>query len=458
MRLSFTQKIAMFRQPLSSSGGSILIAGCLVIGIVLIAEIILHYRLQEEASRRNLDTVSFVSELRARTDRELNSVLYLGSGIVGYLAVRHEQLDPSEVDRLLGTIFGYGRHLRNLGVAVGYRLSYIYPLVGNEPAIGRDYREMPGQWPSVKAAVATRKMVVTGPVKLVQGGEGLILRYPVFVGDTYWGMLSTVVDIPSFQKAAFEGRQDDRFEFAVRIEEIGGVGGGMLWGRPELFVDPEAVTLEAEIPNGKWVYAARAVKPGARSLTWSIRGLGGMLAVVFGVCMFVVLSQRQALARLAGFDSLTDLPNRRLFDDRFEQAVRRLSRRGAEGRIVAIFLDLDGFKPINDRFGHRFGDVVLRTVAARIREAVRPGDTVARWAGDEFVVLAEDVAPQPVYEMIDRLRERIELPLEINGISVQVKTSIGAASYPDDAASPGQLLELADARMYEDKEERKITR
>ena len=88
---------------------------------------------------------------------------------------------------------------------------------------------------------------------LVQGGTGLIYRVPVFVGDQYWGILSTVIDIPSLQEAAFKGLDSEHFEFAIRIEEEGGTGGGMLWGKQELLTDPGTVLLEAPMPNRRWI-------------------------------------------------------------------------------------------------------------------------------------------------------------------------------------------------------------
>ena len=167
----------------------------------------------------------------------------------------------------------------------------------------------------------------------------------------------------------------------------------------------------------------------------------------------MVLRQRSELARHAGLDSLTNLPNRRLFDDRMEQALRRHSRH-AGGQIAALFMDLDGFKQINDRYGHKAGDLVLRTVAARIRDEVRVGDSVARWAGDEFAVIIEEADETQVVQLIERLRSRIALPFAVGGAMLSVKASIGAAFYPDEAASSTLLLELADQRMYEEKTRR----
>ena len=422
--------------------------------VIFFTEALLHFRAAETASARETTTLAFASELRARSDRELNSVLFLASGIVGYLIVRHDQIDPEEIKQILAAVYGYGKHIRNFSIAVGYRPSYVYPLAGNEQILGRDYRDLTAQWPSVSSAIESRKVVLTGPVNLVQGGTGLIYRAPVFIKDKYWGMLSTVIDMPSFQEAAFRGLNSDRFEFAIRGEEQNGAGGGMLWGRTELFADASALQLEAEMPNGKWIYAVRAKDRENGALTLAIRGLGWMMAILAGLCIHTVLRQRGNLARLAGFDSLTELPNRRLFDDRLQQGIRRNARNG-RGQIAVVFLDLNDFKPINDLYGHKFGDLVLRTVATRIREEVRIGDTVSRWAGDEFAIIIEDASEALVARLVDRLHRRIETPFEIEGTTLTISAAIGTAFYPDEAASSVELLELADQRMYKNKERAK---
>ena len=449
-----TGSVNGFAQRVHEKSMTVGFALCAAALVFLVAvsstETILHFRAAESASQKASAALAFASELRARTDRELNSVLYLGSGIVGYLAVRHDQTDADEFNRILAAVYGYGRHIRNLALAVGYRITYVHPLAGNAQAIGRDYRELAAQWPSVRRAIESRSVVLTGPVMLVQGGTGLIYRVPVFVGDQYWGILSTVIDIPSLQEAAFKGLDSEHFEFAIRIEEEGGTGGGMLWGKQELLTDPGAVLLEAPMPNGRWIYGVRATQSSSNALNWAIRSLGWILALLAGLSVVTVLRQRRELSRLAGFDSLTDLPNRRLFDDRLEQSLRRYERNGI-GLVAVVFLDLNGFKSINDRYGHTVGDRVLQTVAARIREQVRLGDTVSRWAGDEYALIVEDTSENHVDQLIERLHHRIEAPFELDGLTLTVSAAIGAAYYPDEAATSAELLELADQRMYENK-------
>ena len=433
-----------------TTGFALCMAVLVGLAVLLSTETILHFREAEVASQRTSAALAFASELRARTDRELNSVLYLSGGIVGYLDARHEQFNTDEINHVLASVYGYGRHIRNLTLAVGYRIRFVHPLAGNEQAIGRDYRELPAQWPSVHRAIENHTVVLTGPVKLVQGGTGLIYRTPIFINNTYWGMLSTVIDIPSLQEAALKGLDDKPFEFAIRIEEQDGSGGGLLSGKPALFTNADAVQLEAPMPNGRWMYAVRATEKNDQTLNWAIRGLGWVLAVLAGLSARTVLRQRRELSLLAGFDSLTGLPNRRLFDDRMEQSIRRYARNGV-GQVATVFLDLNDFKPINDRYGHKAGDRVLQTVATRIRELVRLGDTVSRWAGDEFAILIEDASEAHVANLIVRLRQHIEAPFEVDGHTLTISAAMGTAFYPDEAATPADLLELADQRMYENK-------
>lgn len=425
-----------------------------LVSVISITEALSSYRTAEIAHERSARALAFASELRARSDRELNAALYLASGIVGYLAVRHDKIDSQEINDILAAVYSRARHIRNFAVAVGTRISYIYPRAGNESVIDKDYRDLKTQWPAVKLSIDTNQVVLTGSVSLVQGGVGLIYRTPVFVQGVYWGMLSTVIDIPGLQRAAFAELDKERFDFAIRVDENAGSGGGLLWGLPEVFSAPDAVLLEAAMPNGKWVYAVRARDPSSSLLGWAVRGASWTLAALIAFCVHIVLRQRIELAHLAGYDSLTELPNRRLFDDRLDQAIRHQKRHG-DYQVSAIFVDLNNFKPINDTFGHKVGDRVLRRIAQRLRDEVRSGDTVSRWAGDEFVLIIEEANPEAIALLIERLRHRVAEPFEFDGIRLVASAAIGSAFYPAEATDSAELLKLADQRMYDDKKKQK---
>ena len=151
-------------------------------------------------------------------------------------------------------------------------------------------------------------------------------------------------------------------------------------------------------------------------------------------------------AHKATHDELTKLPNRTLFEDRLDQAKARADRQ--KTALAVLFIDLDHFKQVNDTMGHHVGDQVLVSVAQALNEGLRPSDTVARWGGDEFVALVPDLQNLDVVRVIaDGLLEAARKKLGGDAAS-RVTFSIGAATYPNDASSVGDLLLKADKALY----------
>ncbi|MGZ5000428.1 MAG: diguanylate cyclase domain-containing protein, partial [Methylomonas sp.] len=160
--------------------------------------------------------------------------------------------------------------------------------------------------------------------------------------------------------------------------------------------------------------------------------------------------QQQLLELMAHYDPLTRLPNRILFADRLNQAIARCKR---EKTLLAIcFLDLDGFKPVNDQYGHDAGDQVLVEVAERIKNSIREYDSVSRHGGDEFVLLLGDIhSIEQCEQAIERMHQAIAQPYLIDGQTVTIGASSGITLYPLDNADPDTLLRHADHAMYQAK-------
>ncbi|SNY96926.1 diguanylate cyclase domain-containing protein [Halomonas sp. hl-4] len=163
------------------------------------------------------------------------------------------------------------------------------------------------------------------------------------------------------------------------------------------------------------------------------------------------VTERLQLERLrdqqAREDVLTLLPNRRALDERLPEAMARTRRQ--QTALAVLFMDLDGFKAVNDLHGHSAGDGLLREVAKRLTEGVRETDYVARWAGDEFVVLLESVASEAAERIARQLVETIEKPIRLADVEVDVSASIGVALYkPGVDETAQELLKRADVAMY----------
>jgi diguanylate cyclase (GGDEF)-like protein/PAS domain S-box-containing protein len=160
---------------------------------------------------------------------------------------------------------------------------------------------------------------------------------------------------------------------------------------------------------------------------------------------------QETIEKLAYYDELTGLPNRRLFYDRLNQALKNAKRK--KSKFAVCYLDLDGFKNVNDSLGHANGDELLKAVAQRIRSHVRGKDTVARLGGDEFTIILEGTSdPSDVSKVAEHIIEALGKPVDVAETQVVVTTSIGVAIYPDDGVEINDLTRNADMAMYHAKD------
>jgi diguanylate cyclase (GGDEF)-like protein len=198
----------------------------------------------------------------------------------------------------------------------------------------------------------------------------------------------------------------------------------------------------------------------------SVSGGGSLSATLVTVTVLDVTHERRAeesARRIAFYDGLTGLPNRRLFERRLAGAMRRSSAN--QSSLALLFLDLDGFKQVNDRFGHAAGDELLRSVGQRLLDSVRPADevtrlrslqgSVSRFGGDEFAVLLTGLRdPEDAAECARRIHTSLSQPIELGSGEARVGVSVGIALYPHDGETASALLSAADAAMYAAKSDR----
>ena len=182
----------------------------------------------------------------------------------------------------------------------------------------------------------------------------------------------------------------------------------------------------------------------------------GQVCKIVGVCKDITLmkEQQEKLEHIAHYDMLTSLPNRVLFSDRLQQAIAQNQRRNLS--LAVAYLDLDGFKEINDRYGHGVGDELLRQLSESMQDALRIGDTLARIGGDEFVATINNLeSERDCILVLERLLKAASRPITVGENVLSVSTSIGVSLCPQDSTDPDMLLRNADQAMYQAKQEGK---
>ncbi len=220
----------------------------------------------------------------------------------------------------------------------------------------------------------------------------------------------------------------------------------------------------AQFPEGSWCGAAR---DGGVPAEWLAILVVVTTVAIMGIALIVSVLDRQMhlrthhlahslaqaneeLVQAALHDPLTRLPNRVLLQDRIEQAIEKARRK--QERFAVMFLDLDGFKRINDAFGHQAGDALLAEVATRVRALLRSQDTLSRLGGDEFVLVVPTTDPEDAAVVAQRIIDALVSPIQVQGVELQVTASIGIAVYPSDGTRERDLMAHADAAMYHTKD------
>ena len=247
--------------------------------------------------------------------------------------------------------------------------------------------------------------------------------------------------------------------FNERYRALSGLSATALHGRTLLDVlerrygpdKAKAIAEEVLVAVARGERTTRIVEPSDGSTLRVIDSpmqSGGWVATIEDITEWQKVQAQ--IAHLAKHDPLTDLPNRTLFRERLNEALRRTNR-GAE---VAVFcLDLDRFKEVNDTLGHPIGDILLKEVSRRLLACIREGDTVARLGGDEFAIIQTggELKLAQTSALAERLIENISAPYSIEGYHVTIGTSLGISLAPEDGTDPDQILQNADLALYRSK-------
>jgi diguanylate cyclase len=427
----------------------------LLVALIFLAifESLISAQSNEVKAQRKLETLTYSNLLRSSLDRDLKALLFLPNGLSSYLNAYHHELDPKKVNAVLADLFLRTKNINNISIAVGYTVTHVYPIEGNRQVLGLNYQSIPEQWLIIKKAVDTAKGVLTGPVNLIQGGQDLIYRYPVFFQGEYWGLISILINTAPFLDAAFKDVENSNFRFAIRNLDEAGIPQAAFYGDGKLFSDPDAVIIESDVPSGKWEWAVvRSTASVAENIFWMLKLLGFVFSAILGTTMYSFLRERSKLKLQAMYDSLTGLANRRLLNDRLEQVIVQCKRFNRQ--LAVMYIDLDHFKKLNDSYGHAFGDSFLKAFAEKLAASVRKADTLSRVGGDEFVIILEEIQnKESVLHVCQNIMKAFAKPILVGNTPISVSLSIGVAIYdPMSDDSIEDLMKKADIALYEVKD------
>ncbi len=299
-------------------------------------------------------------------------------------------------------------------------------------AIGRDITELKKVESTLRIAATAFEsqegMVVTDAVGVILSINSSFTRITGYTADEVIGKNPNILK---------SGRQNQKF-YADMWESINTAGfwEGEIWNRRKNgVIYPEYLTITA-------------VKDGKGTVTNYVASLSDITRRIE--------AEKQAL-NLAFYDPLTGLPNRRLLQDRLSQTLASSVRTGRENGL--LFIDLDNFKSINDTLGHDIGDQLLQEAANRIQHCIREGDTVARFGGDEFVVILNELnsleirAANQIESIVTKMLSLLRRPYQLFGQSFRITSSIGATLFGEQKVSIEEILKQADIAMYQAKKE-----
>ncbi len=425
-----------------------LVGGLTLIVFLINSKIVIYNIEKRQEEEYKAQILSKIGELRAKLESALNTRLYIGYGLVSYITINKgiTQSKFEEFAKLL--IKEPDPVIRNISILRNTTITYVYPYSSNKEAIGRDLLTIPEQRESVLQAIQTKKAIITGLVNLVQGGSGIISRIPVFIDEKYWGQVSVVLMQDAlFEAAGFNALTSD-FEIAIRDA----ASGSMIYGNPDL-ITQKVIRSEVTLPIGVWELGARSIQIMKKMSRYIVFHwlLWGSISVLFGFFAFIIAKTQLLLDEKASHDYLTGLPNRAYLLDRMNASISIAERHNE--RFIVAMLDLNGFKQINDKFGHTAGDEVLKELGIRLVPHFRKSDIVARFGGDEFALLLNNVGTGfTSEELLQKVYKLVNEPFVYKSTEMHISVSIGIAAYPEDGVTCEKLLSVADTRMYQEKQ------
>lgn len=456
---------------------SFFIAVCLFTGSVWVNQ-------KEQEIHAEIERISAtkrVYDVSAHLSSSMFVLLNLTSGLEAFVTT-NPSFSGQEFGRFATILQNDLNGVISLQLAPDGVVTYLTDLQRNKAALGNNLLTDPARREIAARSIKERSYIIAGPVNLIQGGTAIIARRPIFFsaenddGDYFWGFATVLIDIDALLKDASIAALQDDYEVAIRGRNGLGADGEVFFGNEPVFDSALAVS-DILLPDARWLIAVKAKGPDnsvfiGSDLYWMVSWVIILVSSIVAYRFFdaprklkikvdeatdqlskeirIRVEAEKRQRHMAQHDFLTSLPNRLLFDELGKLSIASARRESLQ--LAFLFIDIDDFKEINDSYGHAIGDETLRIIAQRVNERVRSSDIVARFGGDEFMVLLKEKfdvagAKQVAVEIL----HSISRPFFVGDHEISVGASIGIAMYPDHGLTVEELLQRADTAMYEAK-------
>lgn len=348
--------------------------------------------------------------------------------------------------------------VQSVALAPNDIIAAIYPFEGNEKALGFNVRTHSNQYRMVKKAQKASDVVIAGPLELVQGGTALIAISPVFTdfpyNKKYWGSVSVVLQYDKLlQNSGIFDQQ--RLNIALKANSENGLDGNIFFGDAKVIQNAD-IKLPVNLPYGTWYLYATYKNLSSSDAAIAFKRLFLSLGIITFLCGYIlILFLSRSYFRAQKFsveDELTKIPNRRFLLNELE---RLMSNRDTVVEFTLLNIDLNGFKQVNDTFGHKIGDELLKYVANKMRSSIRSSDILARIGGDEFVVVLHRITePADIEHIMSKIHHSVESnSVSLDNKEIRPSLCIGYTTFigQGNPKKIPELLARADKNMYRNK-------
>lgn len=419
-----------------------LILGCLVL-----------YAGVQEANLKKAEAVRETKIYAERIEALLNS-LFHKTDILESIIITSNGEVPEETFRDLARSMIDTPGIRAVQYLPGGVVRYCYPLEGNEEVIGDNIFQNPSRKRDARLAVDTKEIALSGPYDLDQGGFGLVARNPIFLTnkegeESFWGFSVIILDLPdAIGDIHLEELRQSGYEYSLHC---------MVDDQPVVvtqstdFTGQWTIDNSIRVPNHIWTLTLQSKTgwfPWREMTVKAVIIL--LLSLLCGELVYMNKKKQDQIHRMAVTDELTGTYNRRWLKQYLEKSCMKKTQ-----PFMLLYMDLDGFKKINDVLGHGYGDQLLVEVARRLEKFLGPSDILSRIGGDEFVMILKLDADNKARQEVDKkIHKVISEPYNLSGDATEesVGISVGIAFFPEDGTDHEHLMKIADERMYMDKQ------